>query len=399
MRILYVAKAHDYGHASRGPSYDQQNFADALNHLGHQLIPFDYPTLAQQLPPRKLNRQLVELAEAEQPDLLFGVVRGGLLKPSSIKAVSALGVPTVNWFCDDHWQFDTETRRWAPAFDFVVTTARSALPRYARAGWGHVVLSQWAANPRLYPPPTPRSPRSPRSETVGPSADNHDYDHDITFVGQAYGQRPAFIQALRDAGLNVATFGKGWDHGPIDHDHMVRVFQRSRINLNFADASHPGHAPADRLRLHPVTRKLTQNLPGGWRLDRALLSHATRQRARLPIPRQIKGRVFEVPAAGGFLLTQPAEDLADYLTPGKELSLFDTPEQLVAKCRFYLEHSDQRQAIAAAGHRRVLAEHTWAHRFNALFTKLSLPTCTLTSALTTPRNTPVADRGPAPQPT
>ncbi|MEM6393310.1 MAG: glycosyltransferase [Planctomycetota bacterium] len=384
MRILYVAKAHDYGHASRGPSYDQQNFADSLNHLGHELIPFDYPTLAQQLPPRKLNRQLIELAQAEQPDLLFGVVRGGLLKPNTIKAVSSLGVPTVNWFCDDHWQFDTETRRWAPAFDFVVTTARSALPRYARAGWGHVILSQWAANPRLYPPPN----------NTNPTPD--DFDHDISFVGQAYGQRPAFIQALRDAGLNVATFGNGSDHGPIAHDDMVRVFQRSRINLNFADASHPGYAPADRLRRHPLTRKLVQNLPGVWRLDRALLNQANRQRAKLPIPRQIKGRVFEVPAAGGFLLTQPAEDLADYLTPGKDLSLFDTPEQLVAKCRFYLEHDDQRRAIAAAGHRRVLAEHTWAHRFQHLFKKLSLPTHPLPAV---PQKHTVSHRGPAHQPT
>ena len=355
MRILFVASRYDYGQPHRGYSFERLHLFDSLDQLGHDLIEFDYPTLAQDLPPRSLNDRLLDTARREKPDLLFAVVRGGLLKPKTIRRVSdELGVPTVNWYCDDHWQFDTESVRWTPAFDWVVTTADTALPRYAERGWSSVIKSQWAANPHRYP-----------KHNLPPQ-------HDVTFVGQPYGQRIEAVDTLRRAGLNVETWGRGWPAGSIDHDQLVRVFNQSRINLNFADASHPALGRDEKLRANPWVQRVAK-LPGLWRVTDALDRRITANKQQ-PTPRQIKGRVFEVPAAGGFLLTQPAENLDDYLEPGREIATFESIDELVDRCRYYLNHEDERRAIAEAGHRRVLDEHTWRHRFEAIFAHIDINT-------------------------
>ena len=50
---------------------------------------------------------------------------------------------TFNWFCDDHWRFDSYTRHWAPHFGHPVTTSHGAVEKYRAAGIGNVILSQW----------------------------------------------------------------------------------------------------------------------------------------------------------------------------------------------------------------------------------------------------------------
>jgi spore maturation protein CgeB len=87
---------------------------------------------------------------------------------------------------------------------------------------------------------------------------------------------------------------------------------------------------------------------------------------------QIKGRVFEVPACGGFLLTQDAENLRDYYEPGKEIATFTDTQDLVAQCAYWLEHDHERQEVARAGFARTWREHTFAHRLDAIASELGL---------------------------
>ena len=49
------------------------------------------------------------------------------------------------------------------------------------------------------------------------------------------------------------------------------------------------------------------------------------------------------------------------------LGVYDDPDDLVEQVRYWLEHEAERAAVAEAGYRRVLAEHTYDHRFAAIF--------------------------------
>jgi spore maturation protein CgeB len=87
---------------------------------------------------------------------------------------------------------------------------------------------------------------------------------------------------------------------------------------------------------------------------------------------QIKGRNFEVPGCGGFMLTGWAENLEDYYVVGEEVVCFDQTAELIEKVRYYLDHEAERQAIARAGYERTLREHTYAHRFAEIFRQVGL---------------------------
>ena len=68
--------------------------------------------------------------------------------------------------------------------------------------------------------------------------------------------------------------------------------------------------------------------------------------------------------AGGFFLANRLdpkldhEPLGPYFEDGVEIVLFDTADDLVEKCRYYLEHEDERRAIAERMRARALENYT-----------------------------------------
>jgi spore maturation protein CgeB len=274
-----------------------------------------------------MNHRLLAAAEEASPDLSFFVLFEDEIDTDTIRGVSRAGGPTVNWFTDDHWRFDRFSRHVAPAFDWSVTTDRDSLPKYEEIGYGNVILSQWACNRYAY----------------DRTADGLEYD--VTFIGQSYGDRPATVERLRAEDIDVRCWGFGWPGGRIEHDEMVRVFGASRINLNLSSAfSPPGRLPMRLLRRFRKSKEERKS--------------------------QIKGRTFEVPGSGGFLLTDRVAYLEDYLAPGKEIGVFESPDDLADQVRWWLEHEDERAAAAEAGYRRVRAEHTYDHRFAEIFERI-----------------------------
>ena len=72
------------------------------------------------------------------------------------------------------------------------------------------------------------------------------------------------------------------------------------------------------------------------------------------------------------MLTGRAENLDQYYTDGKEIVIFEDPDDLIMKIRYFLEHEDERVAIARAGYDRTIREHTYARRFQAIFREIGL---------------------------
>jgi spore maturation protein CgeB len=87
---------------------------------------------------------------------------------------------------------------------------------------------------------------------------------------------------------------------------------------------------------------------------------------------QIKGRNFEVPGCGGFLLTERVAHLNRYFDSGREVGVYSGDDELVEQVAYWVANEDERVAVAAAGHRRTLAEHTYDHRFAAIFAALGV---------------------------
>jgi spore maturation protein CgeB len=351
---------YDYGKPEQGHSFEHNNFFDCLLHMGHDILYFDTGTLTKSLGREGFNRRLREIVSVERPDLMFTVLYRNELDRSIVREISEGGqTPTFNWFCDDHWRFESFSSVWAPCFNWVATTAQSAVSKYALLGYERAIKTQWASNPFMYRP------------LELPLA------YDVTFVGQPHGDRRYVLERVRSAGIDLSAWGDGWPAGRLSQVQMIDVFNQSRVNLNLANATRP-RSPWDRAAGFIVRNSMRIPLDG-WRrklLFRVLARLQPRQSGSQTSHylEQIKGRNFEVPGCAGFLLTGQAENLSDYYEPGREVTTFASLDSLVEQIRYYLANDDERAAVAAAGYSRTMREHTYVHRFTNIFARIGLPT-------------------------
>lgn len=77
-------------------------------------------------------------------------------------------------------------------------------------------------------------------------------------------------------------------------------------------------------------------------------------------------RVFEALGTGSFLLTLDTGNIRDLFEDGKHLVLYKTVEEAIEKAKYYIEHDEERERIAAEGMKEVHAKHTYRHRVETI---------------------------------
>ncbi|SHL54450.1 spore maturation protein CgeB [Bradyrhizobium lablabi] len=319
MKILCVLSRYAYGKPERGENYDYVHFVPAFERLGHEVSFFDSGDRSLHGDFADLNMALLDRVARFRPDLIFCVLMHYEIWFETLDLIrQASPAVVVNWGTDDSWKFAQASRFFAEHVDLHVTTDRAAAETAPSRGLGNVFLSQWAASAA-----TSLEPCSSQS-----------CHYDVSFVGSMYGYRAEWIAALRASGIAVSCFGHGTENGVVSAAEIPEIFRASRISLNFSGSG--------------------QNPGGAGSLDQ----------------RQIKARTFEVPGAGGFLLTEVAPELEQYFAVGSEIAVFTSPGELVEKARHYLDHPGERDVIARAGHARVITEHTYERRISEILEKL-----------------------------
>jgi spore maturation protein CgeB len=348
MKILYIALKYDYGIPKRGYSYEHNNFYDSLVRMGngkHTVIYFAFDEIMRALGKDAMNKRLLEIVEKERPELCFFFIFTDEIKKETIKKITDSGnTITFNWFADDHWRFRNYSKYWATLFNWVSTTDSQAPDKYKKIGYNNVIKTQWACNQFLY-----------KKTKSG-------IKHDITFIGQAHSNRREIIDRLRKFGISVECWGSGWPNGRILQNDMVRLFSESRINLNLTTSS-------GTLKLKPIVKIFfNRRVDDSYQLVNPKLWAANIKSFLIDKRReQIKGRNFEVPGCGGFLLTGDADNLRDYYKDGEEIVIFNSTEDLIYKAKYYLGHEKERNSIADTGYMRTVSNHTYERRFNEIF--------------------------------
>tara|TARA_R110001592_G_scaffold14446_1_gene64567 strand:+ start:53 stop:712 length:660 start_codon:yes stop_codon:yes gene_type:complete len=80
----------------------------------------------------------------------------------------------------------------------------------------------------------------------------------------------------------------------------------------------------------------------------------------------VNQRVFDCPAAGGFLLTDNQAALHDLFDVEKEVVTYDGFEDGRDKMNWFMAHPKSRREITERARARVLGEHTYQHRLQAI---------------------------------
>lgn len=317
MKILCVFGEHAYGDPSRGEGIEHANFLSAFRRLGHEVSFFESFSREPYANFAALNHALLKKVEETAPDVVFCVLMQYEVWIETMRLIRKSGAWLVNWSTDDSWKYPMFSKVIGNEFDLFATTYPELITRYHRDGIGSVYASQWAAN----------------AETLFPPLSSASCTYSVSFVGAAYGNRPAMIEKLRREGVNVACFGHGWPDGPVDAKRVCEIIRESQVSLNFSEGAHGG----------------SNGLPD----------------------RQIKARVFEVPGCGGCLLTERAPNLERYFRVGEEILSFEGEDELVREVKSLLDDSERRNQIAHKGFERVQCEHTYDRRFDEMLKELT----------------------------
>jgi hypothetical protein len=171
--------------------------------------------------------------------------------------------------------------------------------------------------------------------------------YDVTFIGgfaPSHPDRMEWLETLLQ-GVNIDIFGYGVErvpgdspirdhhHGPVWGLRMFETLASSRITLN----------------RHAVIQVDTDKPP-----DMAN-----------------NMRLYEATGMGTCLITDAKSNLHEMFEPDCEVVTYRDEDECIEKIRHYLVHESQRSAIARAGQRRALSEHTYAVRMRELLAILA----------------------------
>jgi len=76
-------------------------------------------------------------------------------------------------------------------------------------------------------------------------------------------------------------------------------------------------------------------------------------------------RTFEIPATKTLMLTDKINSY--WYQPDKHIAVFKNPQQAGEKVKYFLSHPQALKQIALAGYQQTIKNHTYKHRFQAIF--------------------------------
>jgi len=304
----------------------------ALNRLGHEVIPvntydyrYDHPLarkvffrLAAGPMVSKLNRDLLRVAAAEKPDLLW-TDKLLSMRPKTLDRMRAMGVASVSYMIDNPFgpRQDPGWRLYMkdiPHYDLHVVQRDKNILDYRQRGARDVIKIQTAYEPTVqYPPPD------------GWSDANR--DREVSFVGTPYDNRAETLDRLSKLNefqvaisgnerqwrraLGEEPFSRLYREGELYRQQYREAIWRSKINLSF-------------------------------------ITHSNQD--------EFVHKSFEIAGCGGFLLAERSEGHLQRFREDEEAVFFSTYEELLEKIRRYLPDEAARRRIAAAGQRRALRD-------------------------------------------
>lgn len=329
MKLLLVC---EYWYGTGGWSYKGY-----LEQLGCEVQVFDFrqpffsagaslPVISaatRRISRRRMNAAFVRAVADFRPDVVF-FLKGETIYASAIREVKEKYHPILlQWYPDG--PFNVANRNATkdsiasiPLFDIYYIYAKSLMPALRDAGAQRVEYLPFCYDPAMLQ----------RPDHID-DADRAKYATDVVFAGTWEPMREWWLEKITEFDLSV--WGNMWER--VDESNPLRA--RWKGNAVYGE---------EISKLFAVS-KIHLNFLREQNRD----SHNV--------------RTLEIPGYGGFLLTQRSREQAEELyVEGKEIACFDSVDELKEKITYYLEHEDERLAIARAGYARATAEHQAIHR-------------------------------------
>ncbi|OHB17885.1 MAG: hypothetical protein A2913_01240 [Parcubacteria group bacterium RIFCSPLOWO2_01_FULL_40_65] len=268
---------------------------------------------------KRWNKNLIKFCKKIKPDILF-TTKGTIIYIDTLFKIKAMGTIVVNWFYEnvDHQNYKRWFLKTYQHYDYFFNYDPMIAEKY-KSSSNNLKYLPVAVDSNHY--------------KVGDfnEKEKEFFSCDVCFVGALYPEREKLLSEVKKIGVNLKIFGwPKWKtsslaenyYGPLSVDGIAKAYSLAKVSLNS--------------NLQP------QN--GGVNL-----------------------KTFEIPAAGGFQISDNQPDLKNLFEPGKEVETYKTTAELLDKIKFYLSNSGKRNQIALAGQERVLRDHTLNQRIKKIF--------------------------------
>jgi len=319
MKILYAA--------GLSPNDSSLYRLWALERLGHQVIPFNFFDYLPANPLKlklvirlaaggavdRFNRDLIQLAERERPDLLWSD-KMLWMRPATLDRIRALSVATVSYMIDNPFgpRQDPGWRLYMkgiPNYDLHVVQRDKNIADYKSRGARDVIKIQTAYEPTIhFPPPDGWSDK--------------DRDREVSFVGTPYDDRADVLTRLsQEFGVSISGNQRAWQRA-LSEDAFARLYREGELYQQ-------------------------QYREAIWRskINLSFITHSNQD--------EFVHKSFEIAGCGGFLLAERSQGHMHRFHEDEEAVFFTGYDELADKIRRYLPDEAARARIAAAGHARA----------------------------------------------
>jgi glycosyltransferase involved in cell wall biosynthesis len=261
------------------------------------------------------NQRFLVAVKDVRPDLVL-VLKGGLVLKKTLEEIKQLYKPVLFCFNPDDpfntWHRGSSNkniRSAIPVYDSYFIWSHKLIPSIKEAGSNDVRYLPFGFDPAIHYPQNPIE------------LDPKVLRRDVVFVGNWDEERELWLNHLTDFDLAIWGAGywysrcktpllrKKWMGTPVYEEKMTEVFYGSRISINILRKQNKG----------------AHNM-----------------------------RTFEAPACGVFTLAERSEEHLQFFVEGKEAEYFASPQELIDKIRYYLDHESKREEIAKRGYKRCI---------------------------------------------
>lgn len=332
--------------------------------------------------PRESIEGLLTMLVALRPDFILSINLAGMDERGVFaRLFEDLAIPYVAWFVDDPRTILMGRSTFATA-NAVALTWERAYEEYLRSvGFPVTAYVPLAVDPSLFDGDPAAVCELP------PAFVGNSMAHVADSERRGVAEHPALARALDDAfaagRVTRGNFGQGLDalldasvldgldaeqrrHAEIVffvegtrrlREALVRQLEPEGLGVH-GDAGWLGVTP----NVQPPV-DYTNGLPAFYRSCEVNVNSTSIQ-----MPTAVNQRVFDCPAAGGFLLTDAQADLETLFDVARETARYDSLEQCAALLRDYRRNPAARREVTVRARKRILGEHTYAHRLQQIAT-------------------------------
>ena len=260
------------------------------------------------------NKQIRQLIDKNQYDVVW-IDKGVTIYPETLRYIKRMqpSCKIVSYSPDNMALRHNQSQQYlecVPLYNLIVTNKSYIIDDMKALGAKEVRFVNNTYEPSFH---YPRDISAEEKERLG---------GDVGFVGMWEKERCDSILYLADHGIKVRVFGFGKWKDYVNYSPNLKIELHGLFSDDYAKSFKAFKISLCFLRKMNFDQQTT--------------------------------RTVEIPACGGFMLAERTDEHKALFEENKEAAFFSSDEELLQKCRYYLEHEDERLEIAKKGLERCI---------------------------------------------